>query len=54
MRAQLNSMTYPKWNVQVKHVWSQGEADFIALGEANVTEPAKKFPIQVTEEYGVA
>lgn len=52
--AKLNPKTYPEWNVQVKHAWAHGSAEYSALGQANISVPIQQFKINVTEEYGVA
>lgn len=56
VEAQVKSELYPAWNVKAKHSWyqNQGQAEFFALGQANVTSTMKNFTIPVTEVYGVA
>lgn len=43
-----------KWDVEIQHGWTKGEAEFWAVGNANTTAPAKRFTIKVDEQYGVA
>ncbi|GAB1204862.1 hypothetical protein BDV32DRAFT_127922 [Aspergillus pseudonomiae] len=54
VKAKVVSQLYPVWTVHVQHAWFQGEAEFYALGHANVTSTQKNFTIPVTEVYGVA
>lgn len=43
-----------QWDVQVQHGWTKDQAEFWAVGDANVTAPARSFTIKVDEQYGVA
>lgn len=54
VRAQLNPLLYPEWNVKVKHVWMDNVGgEFESVGETNVTSGTKAFKIPVGLEYGV-
>lgn len=54
VKAKVVSQLYPVWTIHVQHAWFQGEAEFYAVGHANVTSTQKNFTIPVTEVYGVA
>ncbi|KNG80868.1 dual specificity phosphatase, catalytic domain protein [Aspergillus nomiae NRRL 13137] len=49
VKAKVVSQLYPVWTVHVQHAWFHGEAEFYALGHANVTSTQKNFTIPVTE-----
>ncbi|KAG2413285.1 hypothetical protein HFD88_002474 [Aspergillus terreus] len=51
VKAQVVAKPYPVWNVKAQHSWftNQGEAEFFALGQTNVTSSIKNFTIPVTE-----
>lgn len=55
---QVRAIVAPKgasrWDVEVQHGWTKGEAEFWAVGSTNTTAPAKRFTIKVDEQYGVA
>ncbi|KKK22050.1 hypothetical protein AOCH_003464 [Aspergillus ochraceoroseus] len=48
--AQVVPQLYPTWQIKAKHHWRQGDdADFYALGQANITSGTAQFTIPVTE-----
>ncbi|GES57049.1 dual specificity phosphatase catalytic domain protein [Aspergillus terreus] len=51
VKAQVVTKPYPVWNVKAQHSWftNQGQAEFFALGQTNVTSSIKNFTIPVTE-----
>ncbi|KAL5363498.1 hypothetical protein BJX96DRAFT_167529 [Aspergillus floccosus] len=51
VKAQVVTKPYPVWNVKAQHSWftNQGQAEFFALGQTNVTSSMKNFTIPVTE-----
>ncbi|PYH91346.1 hypothetical protein BO71DRAFT_51857 [Aspergillus ellipticus CBS 707.79] len=55
IKSRIQADPFPVWNVRVEHEWiKSGDMEFYTYGEQNVTSPAPRFTIPVTQEYGVA
>ncbi|KAJ9252405.1 hypothetical protein C8Q69DRAFT_161222 [Paecilomyces variotii] len=52
--ANLVPETYPRWNIQVQHEWTNDQGRFYAQGTKNITDEPTSFMIPVTQFEGVA